>query len=223
MDLADKVRKRREELGWSQEELAHKMGYSSRTSINKIEMGRPCSQKIIARLAEALDVSIAYLMGWDQEMIDSIAEIQKEANEYDDEVEKNILSFNEEFAEAHFSPAEIFQLKMFMRSMKNSAEVKVDLGQAIKEAREAKGMTKEDLAKQLEVPVEMIELYEGSMSFPYEQMQKLNSILDISFYTMLGIPQEDASLYEKIYFLHLTEDEMKDVYDYAKYVKSKRK
>lgn len=68
MNLADKVRNRRCELGLSQEELALRMGYSSRTSINKIENGRPCSQKIIARLAEALDVSIAFLMGWDEEI-----------------------------------------------------------------------------------------------------------------------------------------------------------
>ena len=68
MSLAEKVRQRRESLGWSQEELAIKMGYSSRTSINKIENGRPCSQKIIMRLAEALGVSVAFLMGWDEEL-----------------------------------------------------------------------------------------------------------------------------------------------------------
>ncbi len=69
MNLAERVRQRRERLGLSQEQLALRMGYSSRTSINKIENGRPCSQKIIARLADALDVSIPYLMGWtgDQE------------------------------------------------------------------------------------------------------------------------------------------------------------
>lgn len=68
MDLAAKVRNRRIELGMSQEELARRMGYSSRSSINKIENGRPCSQKIISRLSEALDVSIAFLMGWDEEI-----------------------------------------------------------------------------------------------------------------------------------------------------------
>lgn len=67
MDLANRVKMRREELGLSQEQLALRMGYSSRTSINKIENGRPCSQKIIARLADALGVSIPYLMGWDEE------------------------------------------------------------------------------------------------------------------------------------------------------------
>lgn len=68
MDLADKVRKRRIELSLSQDELARRMGYSSRSSINKIEKGRPCSQKVIARLANVLDVSISYLMGWDEEI-----------------------------------------------------------------------------------------------------------------------------------------------------------
>lgn len=66
MDLANRVRSRREELGLSQEELALKMGYSSRTSINKIENGRPISQKIIFRLASALNVSVSYLMGWEE-------------------------------------------------------------------------------------------------------------------------------------------------------------
>ncbi len=66
MELSDRVRCRREELGLTQEELALRMGYKSRVSINKIENGRPVSQKIIARLAEALGVSIPYLMGWDE-------------------------------------------------------------------------------------------------------------------------------------------------------------
>lgn len=66
MELADRVRCRREELRLTQDELAKRMGYKSRVSINKIENGRPVSQKIIARLAEALDVSIPYLMGWEE-------------------------------------------------------------------------------------------------------------------------------------------------------------
>ena len=68
MNLASKVKQRRIELGLSQEELAKKMGYSSRTSINKIENGRPVSQKIIVRLAEALETTPAYLMGWDNDL-----------------------------------------------------------------------------------------------------------------------------------------------------------
>jgi len=67
VSLADRVKARREALELSQEELARRMGYKSRTSINKIEMGRPVSQKIIVRLAEVLDTTPAYLMGWDED------------------------------------------------------------------------------------------------------------------------------------------------------------
>lgn len=66
MSLADRVRMRREELKLNQEELAQRMGYKSRSSINKIECGREISQKVIVRLADALGVSPAYLMGWDE-------------------------------------------------------------------------------------------------------------------------------------------------------------
>lgn len=66
MELSDRVRCRREELGLTQDDLAKRMGYKSRVSINKIENGRPVSQKIIVRLADALGVSVPYLMGWDE-------------------------------------------------------------------------------------------------------------------------------------------------------------
>lgn len=67
MELADRVKLKRQELEMSQDELAQKMGYKSRSSINKIEMGRPVSQKIIVKLAESLNVTPAYLMGWEDD------------------------------------------------------------------------------------------------------------------------------------------------------------
>lgn len=93
MKLGDKVKKRREELGLSQEELAFKMGYKSRTSINKIEKGRAISQKIIYRLSEVLEVTPAYLMGWEEE---PIQEQRKEAAQMGsltrEEIEKELMS-----------------------------------------------------------------------------------------------------------------------------------
>lgn len=75
MELADKVRSRREELRLTQEELAQRMGYKSRVSINKIENGRAVSQKIIVRLAEALDVTVPYLMGWDEKPAEELQDM----------------------------------------------------------------------------------------------------------------------------------------------------
>lgn len=65
MELADKVKSLRIAKGMTQEELAHKLGYSSRVSINKVECGRPVSQKIVVKLAAALETTPQYLMGWD--------------------------------------------------------------------------------------------------------------------------------------------------------------
>ncbi|MGI6280158.1 MAG: helix-turn-helix domain-containing protein [Acutalibacteraceae bacterium] len=68
MELGNRVKARREELGLSQEELARKLGYKSRSSINKIELGvNDVSQSKIKYLADALQTTPAYLMGWSDE------------------------------------------------------------------------------------------------------------------------------------------------------------
>lgn len=65
--LYKNIRQRREELGMSQEELAHKLGYKSRSSINKIELGEnDIPQSKIEAFAKALDVTPSYLMGWEE-------------------------------------------------------------------------------------------------------------------------------------------------------------
>ncbi|HJB46001.1 MAG TPA: helix-turn-helix domain-containing protein [Candidatus Mediterraneibacter surreyensis] len=66
MDIGDRIKKRREELGMSQEELAKKVGYKSRSSVNKIEIdGRGLPQNKIVIFAKALETTPAYLMGWE--------------------------------------------------------------------------------------------------------------------------------------------------------------
>lgn len=65
MTIGDRIKKRREDLGMSQEELASKCGYKSRSSINKIEKdGRELPSNKISLIAKALRTSPAYLMGW---------------------------------------------------------------------------------------------------------------------------------------------------------------
>lgn len=66
MTLGEKVKLKREELGLSQEELAEKMNYKSKTSIHKIEVGitdLPLSK--VKELAAVLNTTPAYLMGWE--------------------------------------------------------------------------------------------------------------------------------------------------------------
>ena len=62
------IKLRREQLEMSQEDLAKAMGYKSRSSINKIEIGvNDIPQSKIEAFAKALKTTPAYLMGWTEE------------------------------------------------------------------------------------------------------------------------------------------------------------
>lgn len=67
MGIGEMIKKRREELGWTQQELADKMGYTSKSTITRIEKGyNDVSQTNITKFAEVLSVSISYLMEWEK-------------------------------------------------------------------------------------------------------------------------------------------------------------
>lgn len=62
--LSTRIRLRREELGMSQEELASRMGYRSKSSITKIEKGiNDIPQNKLEDFAAALETSPAWLLG----------------------------------------------------------------------------------------------------------------------------------------------------------------
>ena len=64
-NLGQRIADLRKRRGMTQEELAHRIGYKSKTAINKIELGgRDLPQKKIADIARVLGVSPAVLMGW---------------------------------------------------------------------------------------------------------------------------------------------------------------
>lgn len=67
MKIGDRIKYRREALGMSQDELAKRLGYKSRSSVNKIEKdasGLP--QTKIAAIANALQTTPSYIMGWEE-------------------------------------------------------------------------------------------------------------------------------------------------------------
>ena len=65
MTIGERIKQRREELGLSQDELARLVGYKSRSSINKIELGfRDLTQSKIKKIADALQTTPSYIMGW---------------------------------------------------------------------------------------------------------------------------------------------------------------
>ena len=68
MGMADRIKKRRIAMNYTQEELAQKLGLQ-KSAIAKYENGRVenIKRSIIARMAELLECSPAYLMGWEDD------------------------------------------------------------------------------------------------------------------------------------------------------------
>lgn len=75
--IGERIKKRRLELGMSQDELARIMGYKSRSSINKLEtQGQELPIKRVHQLAEALQTTPEYILGWNQERKEIIMDKQ---------------------------------------------------------------------------------------------------------------------------------------------------
>lgn len=85
-DLYNNIRNRRLALGLSQDELAKRMGYISRSSIAKIESGdNDIPQSKIEAFAKALDTTPSYLMGWNEEKPADNSELS--------EIKKDFIAF----------------------------------------------------------------------------------------------------------------------------------
>ena len=78
MTIGERIKLRREELGLTQEELAKKVGYKSRSSINKIELSRDLPLNKISLMAKALETTPSYLVGWSDDS--DLPEIKKMDN-----------------------------------------------------------------------------------------------------------------------------------------------
>lgn len=65
--INDRIALRRKELNMTQQELALKVGYTSKSTINKIELGiNDVKHKKIKIFADALQTTTSWLMGWDE-------------------------------------------------------------------------------------------------------------------------------------------------------------
>ena len=66
----------RKRAGMTQEELAGRVGYKTKSAINKIELGiRDLPQKKIAAFAAALGVTPGHLMGWDEKPAEDLQDM----------------------------------------------------------------------------------------------------------------------------------------------------
>jgi transcriptional regulator with XRE-family HTH domain len=107
--IGERIRDRRELLGLSQEELAKMIGYTSRSSINKIETGvQQLRQSKIKAIADALDTNVNYILGIDsnsdkyKSYLDSYMErIKKIISEMDDAQIENALRLSQTYLQMY--------------------------------------------------------------------------------------------------------------------------
>ena len=67
MTLGERIKSLREKKGMTQLELAQRLGYKSKSSVTHIENGRDIPRAMVVTLAEILDTTPAYLMGWEDD------------------------------------------------------------------------------------------------------------------------------------------------------------
>ena len=66
-EIYNRIRMRRQELGWTTDELAKRMGYKDRSSISKIESGKAdIPQSKVKAFADVLDTTVSWLLGIDE-------------------------------------------------------------------------------------------------------------------------------------------------------------
>lgn len=93
-EIGKRIRTRREELGMTQEELALKLGYKSKTTIAKIENGtNDIVQSKVIEFAHVLETTPAYLMGWIK--YDESCSGKEASDEKVIKLAQNLLKFHE--------------------------------------------------------------------------------------------------------------------------------
>jgi transcriptional regulator with XRE-family HTH domain len=67
-EIGERIRQKRNQLGITQDALAQMAGYTSRSSINKIEKGLvDLPQSKLVEIADALLMPPSFLLGWDDD------------------------------------------------------------------------------------------------------------------------------------------------------------
>ena len=67
MTIGERVKELRTKKGLTQQDLAELLGYKTKSSVAHIEKGRDIPRAMVVKLAQILDTTPAYLMGWEEQ------------------------------------------------------------------------------------------------------------------------------------------------------------
>lgn len=113
MILYENIKKRREQLGISQQELAESVGYKGKSMISQIENGNvDISSSMISKIASALNCTESYLMGWEEESDENTLLKQLESSYKKGDLLKKIAEYDYE---------DIIRALDFLKRIKNAS------------------------------------------------------------------------------------------------------
>lgn len=93
LEMGLRIKRKRLELGYSQEELGKRSGFKGRSAISMIELGlRDIAHDKVVAIAKALGVTPAYLMGWEEVTDYSLTNIE---SEYEMEIKNRLHNLSE--------------------------------------------------------------------------------------------------------------------------------
>ncbi len=144
LNIGKNILAARKRLGLTQEELASRVGYKTKSAINKIELGvRDLPQKKIAAFAQALDMTPGQLMGWEEMPAEELQDLGALAADVilDPaalEVMQKFMSMEESDRQAvrdfmALNEADRFALRLVMASM-SEKQKKTDAGASVVES-----------------------------------------------------------------------------------------
>ena len=120
----------RKRAGMTQEELASRVGYKTKSAINKIELGiRDLPQKKIAAFAKALGVTPGHLMGWDEKPAEELQGMGALAAEII--MDQDAMEMAREYMQ--LSEADRYAVRLVMASMAEKQK-KTDAGASVVKA-----------------------------------------------------------------------------------------
>lgn len=218
--FGERVKARREELGLSQAELSRRVGYTSRSTIGKIEIGESdvSRDKIIA-LANALQTTPEYLIGWDEKSTkintqtigDRIRERREELDISVSELAKRLgknraTVYRYESNDIEDMPSSMLEpLAKALQTTpeylmgwdeKNTQMNTQTIGDRIRERRLKLGLSGAELAKRIGIPKSTMFRYEGEYSdnIPIDIIRPLARILQTTPEYLMGWDEKNTQM-----------------------------
>lgn len=151
MTVADRIKYLREINGWTQDELAERMGYSTKSSISKIETsGNDITLKKITKLAKVLHTSESYLMGW----------VANPDPAYLDTKEGMVEQFN---SQVHETEQNMENVRNMILEESGAYPEHVDIATYVKKHEEQKAKQPSYNAEQIAKALELYEKYQNAI------------------------------------------------------------